>query len=211
MKLIDRTGERYERLVVLGRAPNKSATDTNARWACKCDCGTFTIAYGQDLAKGKVKSCGCWNAERIKSHGMSRTHVYGIWKAMKARIADEHGAKAHIYAGKELQPEWEAFEAFYADMGEPPTKRHTIERMDGNLGYLRGNCKWATYAEQNLNTSQNHYLEFDGQRMTVTEWAKKLGMDRRVLFSRICTYGWTIERALTTPVRPKRSNSLKGN
>lgn len=207
MKLIDRVGQRYERLVVIGRAPNKSAKDTNARWACQCDCGNISIAYGQDLARGKVKSCGCWNSERIVSHGMSRSHVYGIWKAMKQRISNTHESKRHIYEGLDLEPAWEAFDAFYEDMGEPPTKRHTLDRIDGKKGYMRGNCRWATYGEQNLNTARNHYLEWNGKRMTITEWATKVGIDRNVLFARVLTYGWSAERALTTPVRAKQKST----
>lgn len=204
MRLIDRVGERYDRLVVLARAPNKSASDTNARWACQCDCGRMTIAYGQDLARGKVRSCGCWNAERIKTHGMSRKRVYILWKAMKQRINNEKSTKRHIYDGLEYDPVWEDFDKFYEDMGDPPSNRHTLDRKDGAKGYSKENCRWATYREQNLNTTRNHYLEFDGKRMTITEWAEALKIDRKVLFTRVCTYGWTAERALTQPVR-KRS------
>lgn len=204
MRLIDRVGQRYDRLVVVARAPNKSASDTNARWACQCDCGRATIAYGQDLARGKVRSCGCWNAERIQSHGMSRTRVYIQWSSMKQRVTNEKAAKRHIYAGLEYDPSWETFEKFYEDMGDPPTSRHTLDRIDGTKGYSKGNCRWATYREQNLNTSRNHYLEWNGKRQTITEWAEELKIPRNTLFARVMTYGWDAEKALTTPVR-KRS------
>ncbi len=99
MKLIDRKGEKYGRLLVVERAPNKSERDTNARWLCQCECGKTCVVYGQDLKKGRQVSCGCWNKDRITTHGMSRTHINSVWRGMwdrctnpKARSFKNYGA-----------------------------------------------------------------------------------------------------------------------
>lgn len=59
-KLIDRTGQRYGRLVVI----NKAETDIhgNAKWLCLCDCGNQVVVSGNALQRG-TKSCGCYMRE----------------------------------------------------------------------------------------------------------------------------------------------------
>jgi hypothetical protein len=205
MKLIDRTGHRYERLVVLERAPNANQRDTNARWLCRCNCGKTTIAYGQDLARGKIKSCGCLNAERITKHGRSRTRVYDIWKQMWQRCENPKCSSFGNYGGRGITvcEEWRDFAQFFADMGDPPPRR-TLERCDNSKGYSKANCRWATRSDQLNNTRVNHVLEFDGMRMTIAKWSERTGLKVSTIHSRI-QYGWPVWRTLTEPV-----NSRKG-
>lgn len=58
--LVDRTGERYGRLVVQKRAANNGK---HAAWWCKCDCGRTTVAMGTNLEQGQTQSCGCLRQE----------------------------------------------------------------------------------------------------------------------------------------------------
>jgi len=64
---------------------------------------------------------------------------------------------------------------------------------------LRENCRWATKREQSGNIRKNVWLEYDGTRLIVTDWANKLGMTAKTLFSRL-DRGWPIEKTLTTPL-----------
>lgn len=204
MRLIDRMGRRYERLVVTARAPNASATDTNARWFCRCDCGRMITAYGQDLAKGKVKSCGCLNAERIFKHGRSRTQVYQVWKDMFQRCEnpDNHAYKNYGARGITVDLVWRDFDVFIRDMGEPPLG-HTIERKDNDGPYCKDNCRWATMKDQRNNTRKNRLITAFGRTQNVTQWATELGIPRDRLHARL-RYGWDAERALTEPPQPRR-------
>lgn len=65
-------------------------------------------------------------------------------------------------------------------------------------GYSPGNCRWATWTQQNRNRSNNRLLSLDDQTATLTEWAEKIGIPFRTLWNRL-DRGWSVERALTEP------------
>jgi len=49
-----------------------------------------------------------------------------------------------------MSDEWKSFKAFYADMGDRPPGT-TLDRIDGEDIYRKGNCRWATPEEQAAN------------------------------------------------------------
>lgn len=200
MRLIDRTGDRYGRLTVIERLPAKSKTDTNARWYCRCDCGRSTVAYGQDLERGKVKSCGCLNAERIMQHGYSGRHVYGVWQAMRQRCENPKAQRYADYGARGIRvcDEWRRFENFLADMGDRP-QGYSLDRIDNDGPYSKENCRWTISKVQNNNKRDSRVIEFRGEKRTLAEWADHLGLEWSSLRGRIDRYGWDLERALTTP------------
>lgn len=81
-------------------------------------------------------------------------------------------------------------------MGKKPTLKHELDRIDSNGNYCPENCRWATRKEQANNTSQNIYIEYNGERLTIAQWADKLGMNYYTLYSRLQKGGWPIEKAL---------------
>jgi hypothetical protein len=197
--LIDRIGQRFVRLTVVERAANYRG---NARWVCICDCGKTVVALGNDLQRGKVKSCGCWNTERIVKHGLSYSPVYGIWQQMWQRCKNPNDKKYALYGGRGIAvcERWHKFENFVADMGNRP-KGWTIDRIDNDGPYSPENCRWATIKQQLNNNRRNHVLEFSGQKHTLSEWAAIVGLRYSTLKNRINNYKWSVERALTTPVK----------
>lgn len=62
MSAISEIGNKYERLTVLDRSPNK---DKKAMWKCVCDCGNEKIVSGTHLRTGHVRSCGCYHSEVV--------------------------------------------------------------------------------------------------------------------------------------------------
>lgn len=71
MKLIDRVGQRYGRLVVIERAENYISKKgaVIVVWKCKCDCGNEVLVHSTALISGTTKSCGCLRKEfRKKSN-----------------------------------------------------------------------------------------------------------------------------------------------
>ena len=198
--LVNRIGEKYGRLTVISRGENYRG---NAQWVCKCDCGSGkrVVALGNDLRRGKVKSCGCWNAERIVSHGQSRSPVYRVWLQMIQRCENPNDAAFHHYGARGISvcPEWHSFEAFIADMGVRP-KGYSLDRIDNDGNYQPGNCRWATTKQQLNNTRRNRVYEFNGRKQSLEAWCDELGIKPQALNARLNTYGWPIERALTEPV-----------
>lgn len=193
VRLIDRLGERYERLTVVARAPNRGGRDQNARWVCKCDCGNKVIAYGQDLKRGKIKSCGCLNDERAKqmghwnrTHGMVNTRIYRIWVGMLNRCRNPRNHNWHMYGGRGIRvcKRWHRFENFVSDMGVPEPNM-TLERVNNNGNYSKENCRWATMQEQAVNRRNSRKLTHNNVTLTIAEWARVLGITESGMHGRV--------------------------
>lgn len=59
--LIDITGQRFGRWIVLYRGPN--APRSRTRWVCRCDCGQERMVDATHLRSGRSVSCGCLTRE----------------------------------------------------------------------------------------------------------------------------------------------------
>ena len=101
-KCIDLTGERFGKLVVLKR--HHKDKHRNFYWLCKCDCGNETVVQSNNLKNGNVKSCGCLGREvhskRLKTHGLSRTRIYCIWRCMIDRCYNKKNKRYYCYGEK---------------------------------------------------------------------------------------------------------------
>jgi hypothetical protein len=121
-------------------------------WVCKCDCGNRAEFTDEVLMRGKTRSCGC--EHHAKKHGRYGTLEYSTWRAMLKRCENPNAANYHKYGGRGIVvcERWHKFENFFADMGERPSKHHSIDRWPDNGGnYEPGNCRWATAKEQAAN------------------------------------------------------------
>lgn len=87
-------------------------------------------------------------------HGMHNSPEYKVWSAMKRRCRNKkcHAYKHYGEIGIDVEESWySSFLNFINDIGRRPSSRHTLERINNNLGYSKENCKWATWAEQHIN------------------------------------------------------------
>lgn len=83
--LIDLKGQRFGRLVVLGKG--KSTERGEARWICLCDCGAETLVRGHCLRRGDTKSCGCFRREAELSRKCQKCGAF----RPKAEYDGSHG------------------------------------------------------------------------------------------------------------------------
>ena len=131
------------------------------------------------------------------THGMFGSPTYISWAHMLSRVRHHPD-----YAGMSLDPAWEKFEAFFAAMGKRPIGT-TLERVDNALGYQPGNCVWASRKAQAINRSTTNFVTIGKETLCVSDWARRHSLRINLVFQRL-HYGWTMERALTTPVRTRR-------
>lgn len=71
------------------------------------------------------------------------------------------------------------------------------------------NLRWALPCENSNNTCYNRIIEYQGKKMTISEWAVVLGIKKTTLFNRINLHKWSIERAFTQPVKENNFQSKK--
>lgn len=159
-------------------------------WKCVCDCGKEKTVCESNLKNGSTKSCGCLKTERIVKHNTkhsgSKDRLYGIWKNMKRRCHSPKDSHYKTYGEKGVRvcDEWNCYEVFKewayangykenADYGEC-----TIDRINNDGDYEPSNCRFVNRIAQANNTSRNRFVEFEGKRLTIAEFARAMNIDK---------------------------------
>jgi hypothetical protein len=125
---------------------------------------------------------------------------------MLTRCGNKRNPKYPAYGGRGIKvcEEWQTFEPFNEwAMANGYRDSLTIDRIDNDGDYCPENCRWATYSQQANNTRETIVLSFNGEEKTLSEWSALVGIPRQALWKRIFQRGWTIEKALTTPLQKR--------
>lgn len=77
-----------------------------------------------------------------------------------------------------------------------PPENTSIDRIDNNKGYFKENCKWSTKKEQQSNRRVCIFLEIDGEKKCITEWAEHFNLPSSLVINRISKLKWTPKEAL---------------
>lgn len=196
-------GDRFGRLVIRSGAPQRPFGQRY--WLCQCDCGQTKEIRDTSLWSGRTKSCGCLMKEVTGSinfkHGHARpgkqTRTYRCWRNMLQRCEDATHPHYKNYGGRGIGvcERWHDFKMFLADMGESPDGM-TIERVHNGRNYTPGNCKWANRVEQCNNKRNNRVIIIDGERKTMTQWARFFGVSTNTFYKRTAK-GMPPEEAFT--------------
>ena len=200
-KPIDLTGKKFGKLLVI----KQSDLYKNNRilWVCKCDCGNEYLVRGQSLRSGKTTHCGCNRHKYLQDSDQNKIRLRGIWRGMKGRCYNRNHRQYKNWGGRGIGVcvDWlNNFENFYNwAISNGYNEDLTLDRIDVDKNYGPDNCRWVTMKEQCSNKTNNIILSFKGETKTLPKWALEYDIPRRVLYRRL-TDGWSVERALTTPV-----------
>lgn len=201
---VDLSGLRFGCLTVVNR---DTRPGRKPYWACECDCGNQKAIRGDHLRSGRTLSCGCVSTRlrkrRMTKHGRYKSPEYVSWSSMIQRCNNPASSSYHRYGGRGITvcERWITFDNFLKDMGKRPSPKHSLDRIQNNLGYFPGNCRWATHLEQCRNRSDNLVVEYAGQQMCLMEACERAGVSHSTAYGRIIR-GLSIEEALR-PVSEK--------
>jgi len=84
---------------------------------------------------------------------------YITWKNMRSRCNRKPTGRGRDakYQYITVCDRWDNFDNFLEDMGQKPSDKHTIERLDNTIGYTPDNCVWETLDKQ----ARNHQKRKD--------------------------------------------------
>ena len=138
-----------------------------------------------------------WN----RTHGESHTRLHNTWLGIIDRCRHHKG-----YGGRGISvcEEWKDYVTFrewalsngYAD-------NLTIERIDVNGDYCPGNCTWIPLEKQARNRRTTHWVEYNGERMSLAEACERANMPYKQVFARVKVHGWSFEKSISTPIKGK--------
>lgn len=192
-KFIDRTGDRFGRLLVIERAGRNNLK--KVLWKCQCDCGNQTTVTAGSLVTGGTVSCGCYLKERITKHGGWKNASYNTWRAMLRRCNNQKDKDYKRYGavGIKVCSQWADYTQFVKDMGEP-VGNETLDRIDPYGDYTPKNCRWASLPVQarNLRVRQNNVSGYTGVHLRGKKWYGEITAKRKKFYSKACD---TVEEA----------------
>lgn len=133
----------------------------------------------------------------VRSHGLSRSPTYRVWKNMKRRCYNPHHKTYPDYGGRGVRVYFDwlgagGFASFLEHVGVRPGPDYHLDRIDPSKGYEPGNVRWRKAAE-NLATAVSaagNEVEAVGPdgllaRRSLGAWAEHLGLAYRSLCRRL--------------------------
>ena len=195
----DLTSRRFYKLTAIEFVEKRHSDDY---WRFRCECSKECTLRVSHVLSGHTKTCGC---RKFSSTSRKKEPLaYKSWSSMLLRCYNPKNDNYRFYGGKGVIvcDRWrESFELFLEDMGPRMSRDLTLDRIDGSKGYYPGNCRWSTKSEQSNNCSNNFKVKYGDRLYTLRELSNISGITYRILYGRIITNNWNIEKALS--VKPK--------
>lgn len=184
-------------LTVLQMDSSKTTSGDN-KWICICECGNKISISASRLNKGRINSCGCHKGDNFRKHNQKHSRLYNIWCNMKQRCNKNIGA----YKNVSYCQEWEEFIPFYEwSISNGYAENLTLDRINTLGNYEPSNCRWVSQKVQQNNRTNNTLYTLGNETHTLSEWSDITGISRSTLSARILKLGWSVEKALTTPLK----------
>ena len=138
---------------------------------------------------------------------MSETPEYACWRSVIDRCTNPKSRLWKYYGGRGIgvAPRWLKSANFLADVGQRPSKHHSLDRYPDNDGnYEPGNVRWATRKQQQANTRKTRYVIMNGKRTAFCTAYQALGMKKETALARI-RLGWTPQQVIDRPWRSRKN------
>lgn len=210
-KRVDHTGSRFGSWVAV------AIDRTNGHrtwWRVRCDCGAAAVVRADSLTTGGSKRCVTCQSEVSRQthtrHGETRDPTWRSWASMRERCENPNFSAFKDYGGRgvKVSARWQSYEAFVQDVGYRPAGT-TLDRIDCSGDYEPGNCRWATPKQQARNKRRTVYLEVNGERKSLSEWAEDRGFSHITFYKRYAA-GWSDQDIVNTPKLAKSSPKPRG-
>lgn len=171
---------------------------------------TLKRKYGDDYLKTIGSRGGVRSRELEVNKGSNKMHSthnqtgspeHDTWCNIKQRCYDTNcpGYARYGARGIKMCARWKrSFENFLRDMGNKPSPKHSIDRIDNEGNYSPENCRWATAKEQANNKSTNLQVDYGGEKRTVSELADLSGLPYAAVHKRVML-GWSGDKIVETP------------
>lgn len=194
-------GDIFGRLTVLHIGRTSAPVRYLAVCSCECGISGFAVQVAR-LKSGRTKSCGCFIRDSKLTHGLYYEPLYKRWFSMMSRCYKTSTSNFSDYGGRGIKvcERWLDAETFIADMSASFKQYLQLDRIDNNKDYSPENCHWVSQSENLSNRRNTVMVTHMGVTQSISAWSKQTGIPRRLLACRIGEYGWSAERALTTPV-----------
>lgn len=169
-KIENLIGKKYNKLTIIKEGKKVKGkykkTFTSTRYVlCKCDCGIEKEIDLASILNNNTISCGCYKSERYIDLGYHRdsrpnTEYYWIyikWSSMMQRCYNSNCKRFNRYGDRGiivfgLWHNYLEFKKFILEeLGERPTKNHSLDRINNDGNYEPSNVRWATKNEQAKN------------------------------------------------------------
>ncbi len=148
----DYLGRRFNRLVFLCDLGMKK----NLRYVLvQCDCGIRKRVTLNNLKRERTQSCGCLRRNNIPDK------IKKTYNQMIQRCYNPKTSQYDCYGGRGISVcnGWrKSMGLFYQNMGDRPTPKHSIDRIDNDGNYEPLNCRWATKKQQARNKRTTNLL-----------------------------------------------------
>ncbi len=146
-----------------------------------------------------------------------KSSEYLSWRGAVSRCTKPHDKNYNKYGGRGIgvcdrwrhgEKDRSGFQCFIVDMGDKPSKKHSLDRINNDGDYSPENCKWSTHREQCNNRRSSKWITLDGETKTLVQWCRIYNHPRGRIHARLKA-GWSVDDAFKKALVPSGLTRLK--
>lgn len=159
----DLVGQTFGILTVLSKLPCHKPG--NVKWLCSCTCGGYRRISTVNIMRGRTKLCSCKRRPRGILHPAARSPEYRAYLAAKNRCKSKLNPAYKNYGSRGIKFLFTCFDEFFEEIGARPSSKHSLDRINNDGNYEKGNIRWATRDQQLKNrrkfTVVNNFTDYE--------------------------------------------------